>query len=240
MPILTQNIIVILLTFIALVTSGLYIREVFRKRFSSSSDQNKLSEQSRQKSYQIVHQAIKKAQSILSLAEIEGLRIVASSKVSSGKLDEEFENKLSESVKSSESLISKEVSSAQQVLTDAQEAFIKYLDELKTKTASLEQQTQQAAISRLNQLFENFESRITAFLVKSESATTQSIQLELRSARQLIETYKSQQLALIDENIIAMMEQTLASVLGRKMSLKDQLDLVYEALEKAKIDKFIV
>ncbi len=43
-----------------------------------------------------------------------------------------------------------------------------------------------------------------------------------------------------DENIIAMMEQTLSIVLAKKLSLKDQLDLVYEALEKAKVEKFVV
>lgn len=236
MPDIVQKTIFLLLALIALITSFLYIREKRGQR--SSEDQ--LSDQTRQKTYQIIHQAIKKAQSILSIAEIEGLKIIASSKVSSGKLDEEFEDKLLHSIQSSENLISKEVSGAQKVLTDAEGEFIKYLDELKTKTTNLEQQTQQQAIDRINRLFENFESRITAFLVKSESQTTQSIQLELRSARQLIETYKSQQLTLIDENIIAIMEQTLASVLGRKMSLKDQLDLVYEALEKAKIEKFIV
>ena len=102
------------------------------------------------------------------------------------------------------------------------------------------QQTQQVAISKMTQLFENFETRITNFLVQAESASTRSIELELQSARQLIETYKNEQLALIDENIVAMMEQTLSSVLGKKLSLKDQLDLVYESLEKAKVDKFII
>lgn len=197
-------------------------------------------DQTQQKTYQIIHQAIKKAQSILSLAEIEGLKIIASSKVSSGKLDKEYEDKLSQSIQSSQELITKEAASAQQVLTGAEKEFIGYLDELKIRSNKLDEQTQQEAISRMNQLFANFENRITDFLFKTETSTTQAIQLELRSARQLIETYKSQQLALIDENIIAMMEQTLASVLGKKLSLKEQLDLVYEALEKAKIDKFIV
>lgn len=236
MPEIVQKTIFLLVAFIALISSILFIRE--RRGHSLSED--KLSDQTRQKTYQIIHQAIRKAQSILSIAEIEGLKIIASSKVSSGKLDQEYEDKLLQSIQSSQGLISNQVSSAEKVLTDAEAEFIKYLDELKTKTTNLEQQTQQAAIDRINRLFENFESRITTFLVKSESATTQSIQLELRSTRQLIETYKSQQLALIDENIMAMMEQTLATVLGRKLSLKDQLDLVYEALERAKIEKFIV
>src|SRR3989338_2289516 len=236
---LTQTIIILILALLSFLISTLLIRE-YHKRLKSSSTSEKLLDQTQQKSYQIIHQAIKKAQSILSLAEIEGLKIIASSKVSSGKLDKEYEDQLSQSIQSSQELITKEASSAQKVLTDAEKEFISYLNELKLRSNKLEEQAQQEAISRMNQLFANFENRITEFLFKTETSTTQAIQLELRSTRQLIETYKSQQLALIDENIIAMMEQTLASVLGKKLSLKDQLDLVYEALEKAKIDKFIV
>ncbi|OGE37329.1 hypothetical protein A3D79_00095 [Candidatus Daviesbacteria bacterium RIFCSPHIGHO2_02_FULL_39_8] len=239
MPDLTQTIIILILALLSFLISTLLIRE-YHKRLKSSSTSEKLLDQTQQKSYQIIHQAIKKAQSILSLAEIEGLKIIASSKVSSGKLDKEYEDQLSQSIQSSQELITKEASSAQKVLTDAEKEFISYLNELKLRSNKLEEQAQQEAISRMNQLFANFENRITEFLFKTETSTTQAIQLELRSTRQLIETYKSQQLALIDENIIAMMEQTLASVLGKKLSLKDQLDLVYEALEKAKIDKFIV
>ena len=239
MPDLTQTIIILILALLSFLISTLLIRE-YHKRLKSSSTSEKLLDQTQQKSYQIIHQAIKKAQSILSLAEIEGLKIIASSKVTSGKLDKEYEDQLSQSIQSSQELITKEASSAQKVLTDAEKEFISYLNELKLRSNKLEEQAQQEAISRMNQLFANFENRITEFLFKTETSTTQAIQLELRSTRQLIETYKSQQLALIDENIIAMMEQTLASVLGKKLSLKDQLDLVYEALEKAKIDKFIV
>lgn len=240
MPELNQQILILLFILIALLTSTLYIWGVYKiRRFQSNKD-DQLSDQTRQKSYQIIHQAIRKAQSILGLAEIEGLKIVASTKVSSGKLDKEYEDKLSQSITSSQNLISQEVSSAQKVLSEAEGQFLKYLDELKVRSNKLDEQAQQQAISRMNELFANFETRISDFLFKTESQTTQSIQLELKSARQLIETYKNEQLSLIDENIIAMMEQTLASVLGKKMSLKEQMDLVYEALEKAKVDKFIV
>ena len=77
-------------------------------------------------------------------------------------------------------------------------------------------------------------------MIQTEQKTTTSIELELKSTQELIETYKNAQLKLIDENIVAMMEQTLNIVLGKKLTLKDQLELVYEALERAKIDKFIV
>jgi len=81
---------------------------------------------------------------------------------------------------------------------------------------------------------------LSDFMVQTAQQTTSSIELELKSTRQLIDTYKSEQLKLIDENIVAMMEKTLSIVLAKKLSLKDQLELVYEALEKAKVEKFVV
>src|SRR3989344_5797415 len=97
-----------------------------------------------------------------------------------------------------------------------------------------------AGEQRINQLFEKIETRVSDFLVQTEQKSLSSIELELKAAREMIDSYKNQKFKLIDENIVAMMEQTLSIVLAKKLALKDQLDLIYEALEKAKAEKFIV
>ena len=112
--------------------------------------------------------------------------------------------------------------------------------DLQKRSAQFEQSSQSATQQRISELFERLEQKLSDFLIQTEQKTTNSLELELKATRNLVEGYKAQQLKLIDENIIAMMEQTLNIVLGKKLSLKDQLDLIYEALEKAKIDKFVV
>lgn len=239
MPDLFLNLIPLFLGVVTIFLIILYLREYnLRKRSQNLSDQ--LLNQTQQKGYQILNQAVKKAQDILSTAELEGLKIVAGSKISSGKLDQQYEQKLTQSIQASQSALTQEASSARQAVTTSEAEFVKFLNDLKEKAAQSDTQAQQVTEQRTSQLFEQFEERLTNFLVKTESQTTQSIELELKSARQLIDTYKNQQLSLIDENIIAMMEQTLSIVLAKKLSLKDQLDLVYEALEKAKVEKFII
>ena len=114
------------------------------------------------------------------------------------------------------------------------------MQDLQKRSGEFEQASQSSGQERINQLFERLETKLSDFLIQTEQKTTSSIELELKAARQLLDTYKSEQLKLIDENIMAMMEQTLSLVLAKKLSLKDQLDLIYEALEKAKIEKFIV
>jgi len=93
---------------------------------------------------------------------------------------------------------------------------------------------------KANGILERFEKNLESFLTQAEAKSTQSLESELAAVRQTIETYKKQQLSLVDENIVAMLEKTLGLVLAKKISLKDQLDLVYEALEKAKVEKFIL
>lgn len=197
-------------------------------------------EESQKKGYEILHQSIKKAQALLANAELEGLRLVAGTKLATNKLDTQYADQLSRSLELSQNTIAKEIDETKKAITLANQQFMNFLNELGASAKNIETSSQTLTNQRISELFEKFETRLSDFLIKTEQQSTHSIELELRSTRQLIETYKTQQIALIDENIVAMMEQTLNLVLAKKLSLKDQLDLVYEALEKAKIEKFIV
>lgn len=178
------------------------------------------------KTIQEIHQ---KGAQLLSAAQLAETKILSGSEISTRHLEQQFQDKLDNMLDSSHA-----------VLTNAQNDLLSYFSRLKTLAEQSQLQSQKSVEARITDLFEKLESRLSDFLIKTENTTTSSIELELRSARQLIEGYKAQQLALIDENIVAMMEQTLSIVLAKKLSLKDQLDLIYEALEKAKVEKFLV
>lgn len=145
------------------------------------------------------------------------------------KVEEQFRNQLISLIEFS-----------QKSLSTSTEQLEKFLKELQQSSLRFEESSRKATEERINRMFGNLEERLSDFLISTEAQTTQSIELEVKATRNLIESYKQQQLKLIDENIIAMMEQTLNIVLGKKLSLKEQLELVYEALEKAKVDKFVV
>lgn len=211
-----------------LVAVALYIRER-RRRKKLQSESDKFLQEIREKGWETLNQSIKKSQAILGQAELEGVKVIADSKIQTSQMEDEYSRKLSETLDQSRHNIN-----------TAQTQLLQFMQSLQQKSAELHEANQKAAETRINELLGKVETRLSDFLMQTEQKTTSSIELELRSIRQLIETYKNQQLALIDENIIAMMEQTLSLVLAKKMTLNDQLDLVYEALEKAKVEKFIV
>lgn len=218
MPIyLLSNLPALGLGLLVIILTILYLRE-YNLRRKQAAEEERISKQIRDQSFHM-----------LEAAEIAEEKVIADSKYSTSILEEEYRRKLENLFKNS-----------QESITAAQSQLIGYMQDLQKRSQEFEEAARSSSLQRINSLFQRLEARLSDFLVKTETATTSSIELELKSARQLIEAYKAQQLALIDENIIAMMEQTLSLVLAKKLSLKDQLDLIYEALEKAKVEKFIV
>lgn len=223
MPELIQFTIILTVTFAAatVLLAYLYIQESQKRQKLERLSPNTALKDAQQKGQNLIHQALKKAQAIIGKAELEGIEVVAESKLSTKKFEEKYGKELEEEI------------------TKAAQAFAKYLDDLRTQGEQTQLLNQEYSKQKINEIFEKFEQNLADFLTQTEQKSVSAIDLELKATRQLIDTYKTQQLSLIDENIIAMLEKTLSLVLVNKISLKDEVDLVYEALEKAKAEKFI-
>ncbi len=170
------------------------------------------------KSYQILSQAIKKAQALMSASELEALKLSADSKFYKDKLEQKFNVEIDKVI----------------------QEYSNYITYLKEQTDKSRNESLDTIRELVSTMFSRFEEKLTQFLAETQKNSLQSIELELKATRQLIETYKSNQLKIIDENVISMLERTLSLVLVKKLTLKDQIDLVYESLEQAKTEKFIV
>lgn len=198
-------------------------------RARTKAENEKQLEEYKQKAFEILHKSINESQEMLGDAQLEGVKIVADTKYEVSRLEKDYSEKLAELIRQSEKNI-----------TNSQGKLIVFMEGLQRRSKELEVSSQSAVEQRISRMFENLESKLGEFLVSTQEKTISSIELELKAARNLIDSYKDSQLKLVDENIIAMMEQTLNIVLAKKLSISDKLNLVYEALEKAKIEKFIV
>lgn len=209
------NIIYIILGASALIAVAAYFHERQKYQKLVNDNPNQVIKQAEQESANILHKALQRAQNILSKAEDEGVEKVK-------ELEGEYESKISTE------------------LSQAEAAFVKYLESLRAKGYQLQAISQQAIDNEARQMFQRLEEKLTSSLQTTQAQSAVAIENELKNMRQMINNYKLQQLALIDENIVAMLEKTISLVLSKRISLEDELDLIYRALDKAKTEKFIM
>lgn len=244
---------------IAIAATAFYIREYsVRKKLEKDS---KVSDQDKA-NYQTIQQLTDTSHTLVNQAKNEAQSLMNESKEFSAKTTQDFSQQLSSYIQEEEKQVNQAAETVEQGITSKQAEFDKFIahlaEVLDTKTEAsvknfdlhlqnLQEQSQKAQAAnwegtreRVNDLFEDFEQKIADFLLQSEQKMMLSVDLELKSARQLIDTYKVQQMNIIDENIVAMLEKTLNLVLAKNLNLKDQMDLVYESLERAKTESFLV
>lgn len=244
MPTLFLNIAVVLFAFLAALLAVILASK--SRRLKQFEKHQQVLVKSEEKSFEVLHQAIQKAQQLLGQAADQNSQLTNEAKVQVQKYEQNSEVQLKQVLEEARidfdkqlKNLSFQIQNLSDQSTKASGQYQAYLNQLQSETQRLQQLSQETIKSEINKLFENFEQQLTHFLTQTEQESVRSIDLELRAARQLIDTYKQQQLQLIDENAIAVLERTLALVLTKKINLKDHLDLVYESLEQAKIEKFI-
>lgn len=219
----------------AILVATPILAHFIRKGPSSKSEPptSSLPEWSRLEAEKTVHDAERKAEAIITEAELEGIKLAAETKIGAQNFGEEYDKKL-------EHVLDETKKAFIEHLTQTESDYKKFITDLEQKSQASEAELQNQIKTRINELLLNLEQNMSGFLASAEQESTEAINLELKSARQLIDTYKQQQLTLIDENIVAVLERTLGLILRNKLTINDQMDLIFEALEKAKLEKFFV
>lgn len=116
---------------------------------------------------------------------------------------------------------------SQQTFESVADATQKTLDTLvQTDRKVLEEKTNQM-ITQSSQVFQQFMAQLST-QVRTQLAG------ELETAKKEIEVYKQERINAINEKIIDILEDTLLATLGKKLSLKDEGEFVFQALETAK------
>lgn len=202
---------IIISTIIALVSLSLYIVERIRNQRLQEKINKPAIELASGKATEIISQASIRAQAILGKAVQTEMKLQEVQAVEAEKLQKAMEEHFNAALKE----------------------YGNFLDQTREKAG-------QALTQKTQSVFDRFEQNLSDFLIQTQQKSTYTVDLEMQAARNLIDTYKRSQLNLIDEHIIAVLERTLSLVLAKKLSLSDQVDLINEALEKAKTEKFII
>lgn len=206
----------------------LYRKYVEVKKKVKSTDFDQIQKQTRS----ILSKALTKAHSIITRAQQEGSDIIHETESTTKTLAQHYQEELDQITKNLEAQITQEVQKAES-------DFAKYLGSLKSHADASTGQVHKYVQTRADQTFTSLDQQLAETVKQLHIRSATAIEEELKKARQAVETYKAEQTRVVDNNIVAILEKTLNLVLTKKLTLKDHMDLVYEALEKAKVEKMI-
>ncbi len=184
----------------------------------------------RGKSNHIISRALKKANQLLIAAELKGISILAREKMTGKALSEEykehmaaveaaFKEQFDMSSKNAESAYTHFISTVEQTMREQIERNHKLLEE---KTNAMQQESQKL---------------LTDFTSDVEQKVKAELESHMAATKKEVEEYRMRRLRAIDEHIIDMLEEIIRIALEKKLSLADQSDLIYKALEAAKRER---
>lgn len=200
------------------------LTNVIEKRRDTVTEMNALT---RYRSDSIIHMAVQKAQELIANAELAGTKIFAREKLSGKQIADEYKKHLDKLKADFEEQFVSSAKSADQHMDQFFQHIQEILKDNLEKNERLAQEKSQLMLSQSQQLLARFTEDMEV-KVKSQ------VDEEFIKARQEIIHYKQHRLAVVDEQILELLEDVLRAILKKKLTLADQSDLVYEALEEAK------
>jgi len=209
-----------------LVLVFFYIRDTAKKR-EEEKPFTDLIESTKQKSNVILHDAISEANQMLVAAEMEGIKELSKQKHASSIYAEELRKHL----QIVEDTIKRLSDDNARRASASYDAFIKQMEaalvaHVKKNNDMLE--------DRAAEMVKKSEEMLSGFLEEIHKKVHEQVDAEMDATRKEINEYKARRIKVLDERIIDMLEDVLQVALERKLTLSEQSELVYRALEEAK------
>lgn len=211
--------------FIAIQIFTLSLVLQLRKK-ASDPDQFK-NQESKARTQGIIHKAIQQANKILVSAELKGLQIVSKQKMTGGEMGDKFTEHLNTIEKALEEQLEHNAA-------HAEEEYATFIQSAEQSIKDHIQQNQMMLAGKSDMLIQRTESLLTKFTADLEQKVKTDVDKQLAQAAEEVVQYEQHRMRVIDERIVDILEDVVRIILEKKMSLADQSELIYKALEEAK------
>lgn len=179
------------------------------------------------KAREITYDAMKQSRDMVRDAELEGVKIVAKEKLESKKVGDEYEAKLEELTVHTEQLLEKYRNTMEENMNRLSGAVEKRIAAGISKNESFLQEETTKLSNQLSSTFTTLEAN-------AKEQIRSNVEKEFISVKKVIETYRQERFALIDNQLLALIEEVTKTALGKGLTLQDHSELIYKALEEAK------
>lgn len=184
-------------------------------------------------SLKIIHDAQEKANKILANAELKGIEFLSKQKLDINEFQEVY-------VKSIKNLETGLVNQFQSSIDRADQSYQGFLQVIQENMRQQELANQRIFQEKISALVESAQTTMTGFITETNSKVGKQIDDELKVVRIELDMYKKHRMEVINKYIIDILERTLEETLGKKLTLQEHSELIFQALERAKSEqKFI-
>lgn len=219
---------------LAVITGIAYLIVRSQKpRYRNVSEPDIIMVEAEMKASGIIHHAVKQAQRMIVRAELEGISLISKLKLQVGKIEDEQQKQMRAVMVDMKNRMDARS-------TEAEKSYQTYLGGLEGQLEKDLSQKQEVMKVKIDQMFNQTQGMLNTFVVELQKQTEVQIDKEIGHAKGIIDEYRAKRLEIVDENIVAILERTLNITLGKKLTLADQTQLVYEALEEAKKENVFI
>lgn len=194
--------------------------------------------EAKEKSHAVITQAIQNAQEVVKTAEEAQLQKVAEQSSVLSALTKKFEENVTKLEEKTESSIASTAQQATSGITEAAETAEKQYEAViqtaQKELSELAEQDKKLLLEKSEDLIAKQAATFQAFMEDVSKKIRSQVEAELAEERKAAEAYKEERVEAINEKVIDILEEVLLQTLGRKLSLKDEGEFVFQALEQAK------
>lgn len=175
----------------------------------------------------IVGKAMTDAGNIVADAQQSGLKMLSQEKIAST----EFMDSFAKSLQNIEAAFREQIG---QSAGKADESFVMLTSELEKAIEAHMKENEKVFAEKTDTMVTKTQSLLDSFTSEIQNKVREQVEAEMEAAKKEIAEYKTRRMAVIDERIIDIIEAVMKMVLGKKLTVADQSDLVYTSLEEAK------
>jgi hypothetical protein len=223
---------------IVLLLILLYLRELILRHQLIKSQTQEIAK-AQLSAQQIVDSAVKKSQELISQAELSSIKVVADSKEGLTKGQSLYDSQLKMILQQFEASIANELRATHERISRSEQAQENFLLQLQDKLGSFQRAAQDTLNKNTTGASEEFKERLSDSLRQIQDDTTTAVEKDLQTEHDNVQRFQQQQITAVQNNLVSILERTLELVLARRLSLADHTDLINEAFEEAKREKFL-
>ena len=226
-----------------LVLVAMVIQLSTRLRHLSTPIYDQIVGQAQEKAQHVLTEAENQARALRAAAQTAADKLLADRKLADEQLSASYANHFKELIAHADAALAAQAEEVEKHSAHFSEQFAKFGDEMAVHLKEESERVQAASakeIENLRSLFAGLGAQAAkeqdALVAEMHQRVADLFEKEAQGVRDQISAYRKERSAAIDQNAVALVEETARIALGKALSLQEHRDIILAALEQARRD----